>query len=99
QITGGRVTFPSPWATASGVFLAVIARPNGAAIISEEQNCRKARRLMPHRIRRSSMLSRALEEATSEPSMRSLRPFRKGESQPYATPVRFNRDFLFTLRF
>src|SRR5271157_3889043 len=31
QITGGRITFPSPAATSSGVFLSVIARQEGAA--------------------------------------------------------------------
>src|ERR1039458_9667698 len=93
------MTFPSPWATASGVFISVIARPNGAAIIREEQNFRKARRLIPHRIRLSSMVSTTLEEATRGARMRSppnvfCVPLWANESQPYVTSVLYQFDTL-----
>jgi hypothetical protein len=41
----------------------VIANPNGAAIMRDEQNLTNARRLMPHVSRRSSMVSRPRAEA------------------------------------
>ncbi len=86
-------TKPAPRsAPAAGVFISVIARPNGAAIIREERNFRKARRLMPHRFRRSSMVSRTLEEPargarTMSPPMLFRIRFWESESQPYITSV------------
>src|SRR5208337_455809 len=92
QITGGRITFPSAAATSSGVFLSVIARPNGAAIIREEQNWRNPRRLMPHRIRRSSMVSRTLEESTRGPSIRPLRLSGRAKPNLHARPFQLPRS-------
>ena len=61
QMTGGRSTCCSPAATASGVSMSVIANPKGAAIINDEQNCRKERRLTPQVLNRSSIVPRSFE--------------------------------------
>lgn len=63
------MTLPSPAATASGVSMSVMANPNGAATIKEEQNLMKERRLKPHCFKRSSMVSRDFDERVKEPGI------------------------------
>jgi hypothetical protein len=52
-----------------------MARTKGVAIINDEHNCRKARRLMPHRVNRSSIVSTrdAVEKSPNERSYFLLR--------------------------
>jgi hypothetical protein len=47
--------------------MSVIVSPNGAAIMSEEQNCRNERRLTPQALNRSSIVPRSIESTTGDP--------------------------------
>ena len=57
----------SPAATASGVSMPVIASPNAAAIISDEQNCRNERQLTPQALNRPSIVPRSVETTVGDP--------------------------------
>jgi hypothetical protein len=66
-MTGGRITFPKHRGNLFGSLLVrQIASPYGAAIIRLVQNTRNERRLMPHCVIRSSIVSRAFAGTIGE---------------------------------